>query len=277
VAARELGGVICATVEQTRFDRRPRRDDEHRAPPAAPVRHACLSEELAASQLFGRRRGAFTGAVADATGVFEAARGGKLFLDEIGDLPPRVQTSLLRVLEERAVMRLGETQLRPVDVRIVAATNRELATEVAAGRFRSDLLYRIRVGRIHLPPLRERRVDFPLLVQHILCEQRAISGRAVQSVSDDAMQTMLAHEWPTGSTRQAANPFDLGLVDIRSRTCPGSTSARGHARSASTPFHPDDGAEHDGQARPASSRTSSATSRAALTPALDRRYRILAQ
>ena len=101
--------------------------------------------------------------------MFEAARGGTLFLDEIGELPPRVQTTLLRVLEERAVMRVGETQLRPVDVRIVAATNRDLATEVAAGRFRADLLYRLRVGRIHLPPLRDRRVDLPLLVRHVLC------------------------------------------------------------------------------------------------------------
>ncbi len=109
--------------------------------------------------------------------MFEAARAGTLFLDEIGDLPPRIQTTLLRVLEERAVMRIGETQPRPVDVRIVAAANRELATEVEVGRFRADLLYRIRVGRIHLPPLRERCVDLPLLVRHILSEQRAITGR----------------------------------------------------------------------------------------------------
>jgi DNA-binding NtrC family response regulator len=186
-------------------------ESARRKGPFMAVNCAGLSEELAASQLFGHRRGAFTGAVADATGVFEAARGGKLFLDEIGDLPPRVQTSLLRVLEERAVMRLGETQLRPVDVCIVAATNRELATEIAAGRFRSDLLYRIRVGRIHLPPLRERRVDFPLLVQHILCEQRAISGRAVQSVSDDAMQAMLAHEWP-GNVRELKNALGYAVI-----------------------------------------------------------------
>ena len=170
-------------------------ESARRKGPFIAVNCAGLSEELAASQLFGHRRGAFTGAVADAPGMFEAARSGTLFLDEIGDLPPRVQTTLLRVLEERAVMRLGETQLRPVDVRIVAATNRELAKEVAAGRFRSDLLYRVRVGRIHLPPLRDRRVDFPLLVHHIICEQRAITGRAVKGVSDDAMQAMLFFEY----------------------------------------------------------------------------------
>ena len=148
-------------------------ESTRRKGPFVAVNCAGLSEELAASQLFGHRRGAFTGAVADSTGMFEAARAGTLFLDEIGDLPPRVQTTLLRVLEERTVMRIGETQPRPVDVRIVAAANRELATEVEAGRFRADLLYRIRVGRIHLPPLRERRVDLPLLVRHILSEQRA--------------------------------------------------------------------------------------------------------
>ena len=179
--------------------------------PFIAVNCAGISEELAASQLFGHRRGAFTGAVADAPGMFEAARSGTLFLDEIGDLPPRVQTTLLRVLEERAVMRLGETQLRPVDVRIVAATNRELAKEVAAGRFRSDLLYRVRVGRIHLPPLRDRRVDFPLLVHHIICEQRAITGRAVKGVSDDAMQAMLAYEWP-GNVRELKNALGYAVI-----------------------------------------------------------------
>jgi PAS domain S-box-containing protein len=186
-------------------------ESARRKGPFIAVNCAGLSEELAASQLFGHRRGAFTGAVADAPGMFEAARSGTLFLDEIGDLPPRVQTTLLRVLEERAVMRLGETQLRPVDVRIVAATNRELAKEVAAGRFRSDLLYRVRVGRIHLPPLRDRRVDFPLLVHHIICEQRAITGRAVKGVSDDAMQAMLAYEWP-GNVRELKNALGYAVI-----------------------------------------------------------------
>ncbi len=186
-------------------------ESARRKGPFMAVNCAGLSEELAASQLFGHRRGAFTGAVTDATGVFEAARGGTLFLDEIGDLPPRVQTTLLRVLEERAVMRLGETQLRPVDVRIVAATNRELATEVAAGRFRSDLLYRVRVGRIHLPPLRERRVDLPLLIQHILSEQRAITGRPVKPVSDEAMQAMVAYQWP-GNVRELKNVLGYAVI-----------------------------------------------------------------
>ena len=186
-------------------------ESARRKGPFVAVNCAGLSEELAASQLFGHRRGAFTGAVADSTGMFEAARSGTLFLDEIGDLPPRVQTTLLRVLEERAVMRIGETQPRPVDVRIVAAANRELATEVAAGRFRSDLLYRVRVGRIHLPPLRERRVDLPLLVRHILSEQRAITGRPVEAVSDEAMQAMLAYEWP-GNVRELKNTLGYAVI-----------------------------------------------------------------
>jgi DNA-binding NtrC family response regulator len=175
------------------------------------VNCAGLSEELAASQLFGHRRGAFTGAVADSIGMFEAARSGTLFLDEIGDLPQRIQTTLLRVLEERTVMRIGETQSRPVDVRIVVAANRDLATEVEAGRFRADLLYRIRVGRIHLPPLRERRVDLPLLVRHILSEQRAITGRHVEAVNDEAMQALLAYEWP-GNVRELKNTLGYAVI-----------------------------------------------------------------
>jgi len=186
-------------------------ESARRKGPFVAVNCAGLSEELAASQLFGHRRGAFTGAVADATGMFEAARSGTLFLDEIGDLPLRIQTTLLRVLEERAVMRIGETQPRPVDVRIVVAANRDLATEVEAGRFRADLLYRIRVGRIHLPPLRERRVDLPLLVRHILSEQRAITGRHVDAVNDEAMQALLAYEWP-GNVRELKNTLGYAVI-----------------------------------------------------------------
>jgi DNA-binding NtrC family response regulator len=186
-------------------------ESARRKGPFVAVNCAGLSEELAASQLFGHRRGAFTGAVTDATGMFEAARGGTLFLDEIGDLPPRVQTTLLRVLEERTVMRVGETQSRPVDVRIVAAANRELAGEVEAGRFRADLLYRIRIGRIHLPPLRERRVDLSLLVRHFLSEQRAITGRDVQEVSDEAMQALLAYDWP-GNIRELKNLLGYAVI-----------------------------------------------------------------
>jgi DNA-binding NtrC family response regulator len=193
------------------------RESGRRNGPFVAINCAGLSEELAASQLFGHRRGAFTGAVADTAGMFEAARGGTLFLDEIGELPLRVQTTLLRALDERAVLRIGETQPRPVDVRIVAATNRELATEVAQGRFRADLLYRIRVGRIHLPPLRARRDDLPLLVRHALAEQRAVTGRAVEHVSDEAMQAMLAYDWP-GNVRELQHTLGYAVIH-----CPGTT------------------------------------------------------
>jgi DNA-binding NtrC family response regulator len=193
------------------------RESARRDGPFVAVNCAGLSEELAASQLFGHRRGAFTGAISDTAGMFEAARGGTLFLDEIGELPLRVQTTLLRALDERAVLRIGETQPRPVDVRIVAATNRELATEVAQGRFRADLLYRIRVGRIHLPPLRARRDDLPLLVRHALAEQRAVTGRSVEGVSDEAMQAMLAYDWP-GNVRELQHTLGYAVIH-----CPGNT------------------------------------------------------
>jgi DNA-binding NtrC family response regulator len=193
------------------------RESARRDGPFIAINCAGLSEELAASQLFGHRRGAFTGAVSDTAGMFEAARRGTLFLDEIGELPLRVQTTLLRALDERAVLRIGETQPRPVDVRIVAATNRELATEVAQGRFRADLLYRIRVGRIHLPPLRARRDDLPLLVRHALAEQRAVTGRAVDHVSDEAMQAMLAYDWP-GNVRELQHTLGYAVVHCAGTT-----------------------------------------------------------
>src|SRR5262245_22434864 len=187
------------------------RESARRNGPFVAVNCAGLSEELAASQLFGHRRGAFTGAVTDATGMFEAARGGTLFLDEVGDLPSRVQTTLLRGLEERTVKRGGAPQPRPDDGRIGAAASRELAGEVEAGRFRADLLYRIRIGRIHLPPLRDRRVDLPLLVRHLLSEQRAITGRHVEEVSDEAMQALLAYDWP-GNIRELKNLLGYAVI-----------------------------------------------------------------
>src|SRR5262249_41823802 len=124
---------------------------------------------------------------------------------------------LLRALDERAVLRIGETRGGAVDVRIVAATNRELATEVAQGRFRPDLLYRIRVGRINLPPLRARRDDLPLLVRHALAEQRAVTGRPVDRVSHEAMQAMLASDWP-GTVREVKPPLGYAVIH-----CPGTT------------------------------------------------------
>ena len=170
-----------------------------------------LSEELAASQLFGHRRGAFTGAVDDQQGLFEAASGGTLFLDEIGELPLRVQTTLLRVLEENAVLPLGESKLRPVDIRVLAATHRDLAQETVQKRFRQDLMYRIRVARVSLPALRDRREDLAILVRAFLADHRASTGKQVDAVSDEAMAVIVDHGWP-GNVRELRNALEFAVI-----------------------------------------------------------------
>jgi PAS domain S-box-containing protein len=182
--------------------------------PFVTVNCAGLTESLLGSQLFGHKRGAFTGAIADHQGLFEAANGGTLFLDEIGDLPLTVQTSLLRVLQEREIVRLGESRARKIDVRILAATHRHLAEEVAKGHFRADLLYRIRVARIHLAPLRERREDIPLLVGTFLRQCRAATGKSVHDVSSEAMGMLLAYPWP-GNVRELKNAIEFAVIRAR--------------------------------------------------------------
>jgi DNA-binding NtrC family response regulator len=172
---------------------------------------AGLSAELAASQLFGHRRGAFTGAESEHPGLFEAAHGGTLFLDEVGELPSRVQTTLLRVLEERAVMRVGETSLRPVDVRIIAATNRRLIDEVEMGRFRADLLYRIRVARIEVAPLRERIDDLPLLIDYFLGQHCVTIGKQIHGVAPSALDLLLTYAWP-GNVRELRNALEYAVI-----------------------------------------------------------------
>lgn len=169
--------------------------------PFVAINCAGLTESLLASQLFGHRRGAFTSAVSDHVGLFESANGGTLLLDEIGDMPIGVQTHLLRVLEQREILRLGESKPRPIDVRLLAATHRNLEAEVASGRFRDDLLYRIRVVRLRIPPLRLRQDDIPLLAGVFLHRARATHGLAVQSISREAMAHLQAHRWP-GNVRQ---------------------------------------------------------------------------
>lgn len=172
---------------------------------------AGLSEQLATSQLFGHRRGSFTGAVKTQVGLFEAADGGTLFLDEIGELPLSVQSVLLRVLEEKAVMRLGETQPRVINTRFITATNRDLTKEVTHNRFREDLYYRIRVARIPLPSLRERREDIALLARTFLAEHRAAIGKSVTNVSDAAMQLLLVYPWP-GNVRELRNALEFAVI-----------------------------------------------------------------
>jgi DNA-binding NtrC family response regulator len=182
--------------------------------PFIAVNCAGLSESLVASQLFGHKRGAFTGAVSDQLGVFEAAAGGTVFLDEIGDVPPSVQTSLLRVLEQREIMRVGESKPRPVNVRIIAATHQDLEAEIEHGRFRRDLLYRLRVGRVEIPPLRKRTEDIPLLVAAFLAESRVSTGKALTRVSSEAMSHLIGYAWP-GNVRELKNAVDYAAIHCK--------------------------------------------------------------
>ena len=167
---------------------------------------AALTETLLESELFGYEKGSFTGAAGRRKGKFEAANGGTLFLDEIGDISPKLQLDLLRVLEERRVTRVGGTDSIPVDVRIIAATNRDLPKAVADGRFRQDLFYRLNVITLTLAPLRERKEDIPLLVDHLL-EQLAVElKKPVEGVSPEAMALLLAHSMAGQRARAAQRP-----------------------------------------------------------------------
>ncbi|MBW2537253.1 MAG: sigma 54-interacting transcriptional regulator, partial [Deltaproteobacteria bacterium] len=179
--------------------------------PFIAVNCAGLTDSLLESQLFGHRKGAFTGAVTDQQGLFEAAAGGTILLDEIGDVSMKVQTSLLRVIQEREVLRVGDSQVRRVDVRVLVATNRDLSQEVAAGRFREDLLYRIRVARIAVPPLRERAEDIPLLVGSFLAQQRLSTGRPVMEVEDVAMTALQSYTWP-GNVRELKSAIEHAVI-----------------------------------------------------------------
>ena len=179
--------------------------------PFIAVNCAGLTDSLLESQLFGHRKGAFTGAVADQQGLFEAAAGGTILLDEIGDVSMKVQTSLLRVLQEREVLRVGDSKVRRVDVRVLVATNRDLTQEVTAGRFREDLLYRIRVARIMVPPLRDRAEDIPLLVASFLAQQRLATGRPVMEVESVAMNALQSHRWP-GNVRELKSSIEHAVI-----------------------------------------------------------------
>ncbi len=179
--------------------------------PFVAVSCAALTETLLESELFGYEKGAFTGAAGRREGKFEAASGGTLFLDEIGDISPKLQLDLLRVLEERRVTRVGGTESVPVDVRIIAATNRDLARAVEEGKFRQDLYYRLNVIAIRLPRLTDRREDIPLLVDHFLESLGVEMNREVEGVSAEAMALLMAHDWP-GNVRELRNVLERGLV-----------------------------------------------------------------
>ncbi len=171
---------------------------------------SAIAANLMESELFGHMRGAFTGAVADRVGAFEAADGGTLFLDEIGELPLDLQPKLLRLLEKREVKRIGSNVAHPVDVRVVAATNRNLPEEIAKGRFREDLFYRLAVVRIPVRPLRERAEDIPLLVHHFE-EQLARRGGEVRRLPPELVQQMQTQAWP-GNVRELRNAVARALA-----------------------------------------------------------------
>lgn len=170
-----------------------------------------LSGDLLESELFGHARGAFTGAVEATEGKVAAAEGGTLFLDEIGDLPLGLQPKLLRFLQEKHYERLGETRTRTGDVRVLAATNRNLEADVAAGRFREDLLYRLNVIEVALPPLRERRRDLPDLAAHLLAFFAGQTGKAVRRFTPEAEAAITRHPWP-GNLRELRNAIERGVI-----------------------------------------------------------------
>src|SRR5581483_4119908 len=176
-----------------------------RAPmPFVTVNCSAVPETLLESELFGHMKGSFTGAVSNKAGLFEVANGGTVFLDEIGDTSPATQVKLLRVIQEREFRRVGGTQDVKVDVRIIAATNKDLEKAVAEGTFREDLYYRLDVIPIVLPPLRLRTGDIPLLVQHFLDKFSRESGKPVPAITGEAMRALLAHEW-RGNVRELEN------------------------------------------------------------------------
>jgi DNA-binding NtrC family response regulator len=184
--------------------------------PFIPVNCSAIPRDLLESEFFGHVRGAFSGAVADAVGLFRGANDGTIFLDEIAELPPELQVKLLRVLQEMQVRPVGATKAYPVDVRVIAATNRNLEQEMHAGRFRQDLFYRLNVIRIQLPPLRERREDIPALVNHFLRRFNRRFRREVRLMTPDALNALMAYDFP-GNVRELENmierAFAMGAKD----------------------------------------------------------------
>jgi two-component system response regulator AtoC len=175
------------------------------------VNCGAIPENLLESELFGHKRGAFTDANADRRGLFEEASGGALFLDEIGELPLSLQVKLLRVLQEDTIRRLGDTKDIKVDVRIITATHRDLAADVKAGRFREDLYYRINVLPIAIPPLRSRREDVSLLIDHFITRNNARLGTSIRGVSVEARKSLLEYAWP-GNVRELENTIERAMV-----------------------------------------------------------------
>jgi len=184
------------------------------AGPFVAVNCGAIPEALLESELFGHARGAFTGATQDRPGLFEAANSGTLLLDEVGEVSPAMQVKLLRVLQEREVRRVGENKSREVDVRVLAATNRELARRVSAGDFRQDLYYRIKVVELHVPPLRERRDDVLPLARVLLADAALRMKRKISGIATGAAEQLLRYEWP-GNVRELENTMERAVALAR--------------------------------------------------------------
>jgi len=210
--------------------------------PFVEVNCAAIPEELIESELFGHEKGAFTGALSRRRGRFELADGGTLFLDEIGDMSLRTQAKVLRALEEQAFERVGGRETIKVDVRVIAASNRDLPALIAAGRFREDLYYRLNVIPIEVPPLRERREDIPLLIEHFIRVFCAENGKRVKTVAPDALAYFMTYDWP-GNVRELRNmverlvimaPRDvIGVEDLPAPLRPKEAPPAGEARERS--------------------------------------------
>ncbi len=190
---------------------------QRRDKPFVSINCGAFPETLLESELFGYMKGAFTGALANKKGLFEAADGGSIFLDEIGDMTPAMQVKLLRVLQDRRLRPLGGTQEVPADVRVITATNRDLESRIRQGLFREDLFYRIAVINIHLPPLRERTEDIALLAEHFLRRYARRAGKNVTAISAEAMRCLKAYRWP-GNVRQLENTIERAVALETSQT-----------------------------------------------------------
>jgi two-component system response regulator PilR (NtrC family) len=193
-------------VAQAIHQESPRRDR-----PFVSVNCGAIPEGLMESELFGHVKGSFTGAVNDTRGLFAAADDGTLFLDEITEIPPSVQVKLLRAIQERCIRRVGDTRDVRVDVRLIAASNRDLATAVSEGTLREDLFYRLNVIPVHLPPLRERRDDIPLLVHHFVQKLTRETGKPVRGIAPDALAMLERYRWP-GNVRELENVIERAIV-----------------------------------------------------------------